>query len=403
MKLLIKTIIISVVLASSSMLMAGTSTAELAIFPVYSGNAMGDSMLKAAYDRISGACAASGRFVPAEYNSLQEIFRSASGKDRSEFYRNAAAGLGVDAYIVLTIYSDGGGYRLVVEFFPLADHLEGREFKYSVFSAEPENIPLKAAREFALFLKKFPVYAVVRDAAGDGTFTINAGQWHGIRPGKYSTDHGPLEVFDVSRYTSRCRGLSAADGKVIVINEFPDNDLYIKMTSSIILENTVRRFGTDPVLEKRHGSVQELVIATCLINQGASFCAPGYGSFLAVDYLGIEDAVPDKAVVGVTMLLTAGHFLIPSAMTEFEINFFPWIRDNDKSAEMQRLQWFLWCTVPVTFTVSYYSQLAHQYREKGLLPPVFMHYDTTWVVLSLGVPGCALFYKRQNKAGLFMN
>jgi len=398
MKFIIRSIILLILLAHGSALMAGTP-AGLAIFPVYTGNGAGDSILKTVSDRISDACAASGRFIPAEYNSLQSAYSSADGKDREEFYRNAAVMLQAEAYVLINLYKDGSGLRAVVEFIPIAPYLEGKGFKYSVYAEVPENIPLKAGRLFAIELRRFPLYARVLEMKENKTFIISAGQWHGLDTGRYGTSAGTVEVMELSRYNAVCRGISPVAGEVLNFNKYPDNDAYTDMLEEMILENTITRYGTDTLLDKRKGGAQELIIATCLVNQGASFCVPGYGSFLSMNYLGIENPDPNWTVVGLTMLLTAGHLALPSAVTGFEINFFPWIRDSDKTRGMERLQWFLWCTIPLTFTVSYYSQLSEQYGAKGLLPPVFAHHDTTAVILSALIPGGGLFYKGYTSTG----
>ena len=404
MKLLLKAIIFaSLIFTSAGVLGAESSShGDIVVFPAYTGNSVADVILKTTANRLFDACAASGRFLPVEDNSVQFVFRSADGKDRYELYRNTAVSLGADAYLVITLYGEGTAFRAVVEFFPVAADLKEKSFKFSVYAAVAENIPLKAAREFALRLEVFPVMAKVLGKRGNAGFLVSAGQWHGLEDGSCDSSCGKIKVYNITRYTSvvDCKGLS--EGSRLTINVYPDNSMFISMLDRQILENTVRRYGTDEILNKRKGSGQELILATCLVNQGSSFCLPGYGSFLAVEYLGIENGVIDRTAVGFTAVLTAAHFLLPSSLTEFEINFLPWERDSDKSREMQRLQYFLWGTVPVTFSVSYYSQLAYQYHEKNLLPPLFAEHDTTAAILSVFIPGGGLFYKGYRGAGWAM-
>ncbi len=402
MKLLMKALILtaSLIFTSAGALSAeSTAHGDIVIFPAYTGNSVADVIIKTTADRLQDACTASGRFLPVEDNSVQFVFRSADGKDRYELYRNTAVSLGTDAYAVITLYGEGKAFRAVVEFFPVAEEYRDKGFKFSVYSAVAENIPLKAAKEFALRLENFPVVAKVLGSRDDNGFLVSAGQWHGLEDGSYNSSCGKIKIYSITRYTSAvdCKGLS--EGSRLTIEVYPDNDLFIRMMDRQILENTVRRYGTDETLNKRKGSGQELILATCLVNQGSSFCLPGYGSFLAVEYLGIENGVVDRTAVGFTAVLTAAHFLLPSVLTEFEIDFFPWDRDSQKTREMQRLQYFLWATVPVTFSVSYYSQLAYQYHEKNLLPPLFAEHDTTAALLSVFIPGGGLFYKGYRGAG----
>jgi hypothetical protein len=86
-------------------------------------------------------------------------------------------------------------------------------------------------------------------------------------------------------------------------------------------------------------------------------------------------------------------------MTDFEVNFFPWVEDNDRTARMRRLNYFMWGTLPLTFTASFYSQLAYQYREKKLLPPAFADPDVSAAVVSVFIPGGGMFYKGYSISG----
>lgn len=405
MKLLMKALILTalfIVSSAAGLKAEGSVHGDIVIFPAYTGNSVADVILKTTANRLLDACAATGRFPAVEENSVQSVLRSADGKDRYDLYRNTALSLGADAFVVITLYGEGTAFRAVVEFFPVAADLKDRGFKFSVSAAVAENIPLKAAREFALRLREFPVMTKVLGKSGDSGFMVSAGQWHGLKEGTYNSSCGKVKIHHITRYTSvaECKGL--AEGSRLTIEVYPDNDMYISMLDRQVLENTVRRYGTDEILNKRKGSGQELILATCVVNQGASFCLPGYGSFMSVEYLGIENGVVDRTAVGFTAILTAGHLLLPSVLTEFEIDFFPWDRDGHKTREMQRLQYFLWGTLPLTFSVSYYSQLAYQYNEKNLLPPLFMEHDTTAALLSVFIPGGGLFYKGYRGAGWAM-
>jgi hypothetical protein len=91
--------------------------------------------------------------------------------------------------------------------------------------------------------------------------------------------------------------------------------------------------------------------------------------------------------------------MLPGMLTGFKTNFFPWVKDSDKTSEMQRLHIFLWASLPLTYSASFYNQLAWQYHSKDLLPPLFIDSDNTAAVISLFVPGGGLFYKGQRGAG----
>jgi hypothetical protein len=87
------------------------------------------------------------------------------------------------------------------------------------------------------------------------------------------------------------------------------------------------------------------------------------------------------------------HLGLVPVMTDFEVNFFPWVKDSSKSKQMKRLHYFMWGTIPLTFTASFFSQLSYNYTEKNILPPQFESYNTSAAILSIFVPGGGMFYK----------
>ncbi len=115
--------------------------------------------------------------------------------------------------------------------------------------------------------------------------------------------------------------------------------------------------------------------------------------------MGIEKGEPDMYGVFATGGITALHLALPSMMNNFDINFFPWIMDDEKERRDQRLQYFLWGTLPLTFSVSFYNQLAYQYHRKSLLPPLFEDPDATAAAVSVFVPGGGMFYKGRRFEG----
>ncbi len=87
------------------------------------------------------------------------------------------------------------------------------------------------------------------------------------------------------------------------------------------------------------------------------------------------------------------HFLLPELLAGFKINFFPWKEDSDKTEKMQNLQTFLWFSLPVTFSVAYMDQLAHQFAVTEHVPPFFNDRDNAAAIFSLFLPGGGLYYK----------
>jgi hypothetical protein len=276
---------------------------------------------------------------------------------------------------------------------PLNDRFKDMKWETTVTSGIPENIPLKAAREFSALLKKMPLTCRVTGILDDGSAVISAGQWHGLESGKYSTDAGEIEITNITRYSSSASGVDFSRHKTLTFKLFPDLDKFLNKINYEIKENAVKVYGTDETLNKRDGTIKESIQGTCVINQGASFCLPGYGSFLSIDYMGIENGAPDYPGIFLTASLTALHLGLVPLLTDFEVKFLPWMNDRGRTNQMKRLNYYLWCSIPFTFTASFYSQLAYNYREKMLLPPQFADHDQSAAVISIFVPGGGMFYK----------
>jgi hypothetical protein len=132
---------------------------------------------------------------------------------------------------------------------------------------------------------------------------------------------------------------------------------------------------------------------------GASACLPGYGGFLSTEYMGIEKGVVDYEGIIITSALMITHLGLVPFMTDFKVNFFPWVKDNDRTRQMKRLNYFMWGTIPLTFTASFFSQLSYNYTEKNILPPQFENSNRSAAILSIFVPGGGMFYKGYRLTG----
>ena len=308
---------------------------EFVIFASYTGNAVYDEILNGSESALLDTCSAAGRLVPVEYNYKKAAIEKSEGKDRDNLYRNTALYLKADIYAVMTSYDDNGDYVLKLNLIPLDDKYKDLKCEKIIKSRIPQNIPLKAAREFADLLKDKPLKSRVIKISDDGTAVIDSGQWHGLEAGVYSTDSGSIKIKNVSRYTAVAQGISFKEGMTIDLRILPDLDNYIKKINSAIRENTVRVYGTDEYLYKRDGSVKESIQGTCVINQGANFCLPGYGSYLSVEYMGIEKGKPDYAGIFITASLTALHIGLVPYLTDFNVKFLPWMEDSDRTDRMK--------------------------------------------------------------------
>ncbi len=365
---------------------------DVAIFPVFSGNAQHDEILKNCEYMTGEAFSSSARFYPVPYGRSVESLKKSDGRDRLDLYRRAAAASGAELLCMLDLSAENSLFKLSIKIEPVDDALSGLKRDIIVTARIPANIAARGALEILQMMKSEKLKCRI---TGDrnGVYTVNAGQWHGLVPGIYRTTAGDAEVFSVDRFSSLVKGISAKPGDLIEFSLYPDVERQVVKLKREIDENTSRFYGTDSVLNKRMGSAKESILGTCVVNQGASFCLPGYGSFLSLEYMGIEKGEPDFPGVFATAGLTALHFTLPSMMNSFDINFFPWVMDSDKSRGDQRLQYFLWGTLPLTFSVSFYNQLAYQYQRKSLLPPLFDEHDTTAAVVSIFIPGGGMFYK----------
>ncbi|HPS85470.1 MAG TPA: hypothetical protein PLY36_01930 [Spirochaetota bacterium] len=369
------------------------TTGDFIIFPSYTGNFLYDEILKGSEAALIETCSAAGRLVPIEYNYKKAAIEKSDGTDRDNLYRNAALHLKADIYAVLTAYAENGDYVLKLNLYPLNKKYENLKFEKIIRSRIPENIPLKAAREFALLLNKLTLKCEVIKIYSDGSALINAGQWHGLEAGSYSTAAGNIKIENVTRYTAIAMGINFTEGETLEFKFLPELQKYIKKNDYAVNENTAKFYGTDEFFDKRDGSVKESIKGTCVINQGASFCLPGYGSFLSIEYMGIEKGKPDYAGVFITSSLTAVHLGLVPVLEDFDVNFFPWVDDSGRTDQMKRLNYFMWGTLPLTFTASFFSQLSYNYSELNMLPPQFADHDRSAAVISVFVPGGGMFYK----------
>jgi len=307
--------------------------------------------------------------------------------------------LKADVYAVLTSYDENGDYVLKIDLIPLNAKYKELKTERILKSRIPENLRLKAAREFYEILKEITLKSEVLRVLDDGSAVISSGQWHGLEAESYSTAAGNLKIKNVSRYSAVAEGGSFSTGQVIEFKLIPDLEKYIKRINYEIAENTVRKHGSDGILDKRDGRIKESIQGTCVINQGANFCLPGYGSVLSVEYMGIEKAKTDYAGVLIALSLTAVHLGLVPVMTDFDVKFIPWMRDSGRTDRMERLNYFMWGSLPFTFTASFFNQLAYNYKEKKMLPPQFADHDISAAALSLLIPGGGLFYKGYRWAG----
>jgi len=372
---------------------------DFVIFASFTGNSLYDEILSASENALANTCNAAGRLVPIEFHYKKTAIEKSNGSDADTLYMNAAQYLNAKIYAVLTAYYENGDYALKLKLIPIKDDYNDLKREVIVYSKIPANIHLKAAREFAKILKTLHLKSDIIKILSNGSAIINTGQWHGLETGKYNTNLGTVEIKNVSRYESIITGIDLGKVNSIEFKVLPNLKSYLKKIDYDIAENSAKTYSVDEVLDKKGGRIKKSINGICVINMGASACLPGYGSFLSIEYMGIEKGAVDYEGIFITSALMITHAGLVPFMTDFKVNFFPWVKDSDRTEQIKRLNYFMWCTIPLTFTASFFSQLSYNYTAKNILPPQFENYNTSAAVLSIFVPGGGMFYKGYRLTG----
>ena len=340
-----------------------------------------------------------GRFLSAEPARRDSALESAVKENSADPWRRAAEIMGVDIYIVLDAYRTGDLIVAEMKVHALNHEYRRLEGDILVKSRIAINIPYKLGIEAAHLHRGLEVRASVRAKKSDGTVVIDAGQWHGLKKGTYSTrGGGSIEILSTGRFTSHARLPGRGEGEVF-ISSFPDYKQAAAEAMKRIEYNTEFKYGLENTLLQGTDPEKRFIEGACVINTGANLCLPGYGSFLATRYLGFEKNSAEMASVTLSAGLIATHLTLTEFMTGFKINFFPGVHDGEKDTNVRNLQYFLWGSLPLTYTVSYLDQLAYQFGREEHLPPFFRDRNEAAVTMSIFLPGGGLFYKGHRLAG----
>jgi hypothetical protein len=298
------------------------------------------------------------------------------------------------------VFRQGALYSARIEVGALSPDCKDLAGNVTVSSLITSNIPVKTAREIACLHRDLPLRVRVLKEV-DGLHLVNAGQWHGLVPGTVKTVSGEtVKIMRTSRYRSMARFTRPhAEGDVLVLSVYPDYKRLVRDMEKEIDFYANYKYALNESELKGDNPEKRFIKGICIINIGASLVVPGYGAYLATGYMGVKEGKADVAGIVVSAALILTHYTLTECMTGFKSNFFPWIRDNDKTVQVQNLQIFLWSTLLTTFTVSFLDQLAYQYRQTQHLPPFFLKRDLAAAALSLFVPGGGLFYKGYRIAG----
>jgi hypothetical protein len=368
----------------------------IAVFSIQSSGIQFNALCLKSVQAVTDTFDRLGRFLPIDTARVQKALENVpEGSISESVVLKAAEQLNADLYAMITVTAMGNYIIGNITIIPISDLYKNMKQSITVRSMVMTNIPLKLAREVALLHRDLPVQTQVLEKR-DGLYLLNAGQWHGLAPGRYRTDRGAsITIHNTSRHQSLAslpESLSTA--MKFAIKCYPSISDVIRELDGRIDYNTYYKYSlasTDGGQNK--DPEKKFTESMCLINLGANACLPGYGSFLSTSYMGFKKTTPSIPGIVITSLLIVTHLVLPECMTKFKINFFPGVMDKDKTVDMNHLQIFLWSTIPLTVSVAFMDQLAYQLTTNNVLPPFFINRNETALVLSIFIPGGGMFYK----------
>ncbi len=381
-------------LSNPTQIFAGnnTSKANVIVFAHESQSVQMNAIAGTTVMKIKETCNRLGRFLPVE-DSVESYAYNVLIKTQRKNFTETAEKLGLDFYIAVKISPKLRGFIGTLEIVPVNKDYIRLKQTITVDAAVIMNIPFKLCRELAYLHQSLPLRAAIIKKISEQRYIIDAGQWHGLKEGTYRLRNGSsLKVISTGRYSSLAEPESAEQTSFL-FELYPDVGNEVSRLERRMELNIDEQYGSANTILKSTDAGKQFVRAACVINPGANACLPGYGSYLATEYMGFKKTRPDYAGILTGTGVILSHLTLTEFMTGFRSNFFPWIRDDDKSAKQQRLQWFMFGTLPLGMTASYFHQLSSQYEYTRHLPPFFETRDEAAVCFSVIVPGGGLFYK----------
>ncbi|MBN2040019.1 MAG: hypothetical protein JW864_08265 [Spirochaetes bacterium] len=392
------TLVILLSFIISSQAEDGTYSDKVGIFGI-AGNRTNAALTTETADYIKKIFTYCGRFMPEESKQLDTALEKAKNSNSRNVYIHAGELLSLDILVMVVSYQLGNAVYSDVNIVPLNSAYENFKKTIRIKSENKLNIPLKAGREIAILHRNLPVTALIKKKYENGLYLINAGEWHGLRENTvYPTQKSDIKIEQTGRFESLARIPHLKEIKEkIIIRTYPETDKILEEITNDISGNTISKYSITDITSGN--TEKRLLESVCLVNIGTNLIIPGYGAFLSTSYLGFENPKPDPYNITLSTSLIAMHLLLPELMTGFDVNFFPWKQDSDKTEKMQNLQKFLWISLPLTFSASYMDQLAYQFIQSEKLPPFFKNRNNMAGLFSLFIPGGGLFYKGRRAAG----
>ncbi len=341
-----------------------------------------------------------GRFLPIEQNVIDNAQKKFSFDKANDIsLRDFAAACGADIYVSLSFAQSGKTHSADIKIRALRDEWKFLEKSRRLQSKIPTNIPLMLSKEIAISHKKIPVVAKVLEILEQGFARISAGEWNGIAACAYTTDKGIIQVVQTGKYQSIVKSQHLHKEESLTLHAYPDISAITAEFDIIILHNTIKTYAIAEKLLKNDNDELRCISATCVINPGGSFCLGGYGAFLSTYYVGFQNPAPAIDGIVISSVVYATQLLLVPGASMFQSNFFPWVRDSNKTKAEQHLHVFLWSTIPLTFSAAFFDQLAYQCHRSEVLPPFFLYHDNTAAFLSAIIPGGGLFFKGYRYTG----
>ena len=371
---------------------------KVAIFSGNSSNIGSKALLLETTKQVYKVFNELGRVIPIKLKNVSAVLEDNS--ENSKSYQELAKELNAQIYVVINVFIKRSKVLATVNIVSLTKQYSLLNKKYNVKTLIPKNISSLVGIKIASLHRLIPLKTSIIENSSNYSL-IDSGQWNGLSVGNYKTDKG--EIFNVKR-VSRFNSLvlfkkRKKKGFSFIIDDISNYKNVIKWYQNKIKENTINRYivnesklnGLDP--EKRF--FQSLLI----INPGSNILLPGYGSYLSTGTMGFTNPKLDENSLGITTAVFLTQLMYIPVTTKFDANFFPWIKDGDKSSSQSRLHSYLWWMLPITFTASYMDQLSYQFKKNKSLPPFFHNSNTTAFLLSTFFPGTGHFYKGNKKNG----
>ncbi|MCX8123375.1 MAG: hypothetical protein N3F66_04335 [Spirochaetes bacterium] len=340
-------------------------------------------------DAVKEAFTSCRQLVPADVESFYSMTGSPSAGDIT----GTAHLYGVSLLVYMRVFLVGPVYYGELSFVPLDDTTPFKEETITVQATVAKNIPLKIKREI-IRRHTDVLQCTVKIKVDAHTYIIDAGQWHGLEVKTYTLNNGKkCEVKVLHRYSAlvRLEDEYTVGDKLSLSSTVSRKKLLDALTSAIH-ENVVYEYSGKKLL-KGDSDSKRAVESCCIVNPFGNILLPGYGAYLATHYLGFTHSEPDWWGVYAGAFTVIGQLLLVPALGNGKVNFFPWIKDHDKTDALYHLHWYVWATLPVTYTVAFFNQLAYAYQKQRLLPPFFDERNVTALLISAIVPGGGLFYK----------